>query len=99
MLFKYMQLDSNAIQVHATLDENDYMIGYVPADYTSDISNIIKDQQANTIDLRIEYELTGGKYKIADDDDNDFSDNPKLKITTGKYEYGFNIQLFDNNID
>jgi hypothetical protein len=90
--------DNNAIKILATLDNKKYMIGYVPAKKTKEIADILEKHNNEEISLRIEYDLTGGKFKIADDDENDFSDDPKLKIHTGKSEYGFNIRLFDNNI-
>ncbi|KRM95986.1 hypothetical protein FC19_GL001469 [Liquorilactobacillus aquaticus DSM 21051] len=91
--------DPNAIKVIATLDEKKYMLGYVPAKQTGKVLDILKKQNRGEISPRVEYELTGGKYKLADDDENDFSDDPKLKIYTGKREYGFNIKICDNNID
>lgn len=90
--------DSNAIKIIATLNNQDFMLGYVPSEMTDDISDLMELRQNGEIDLRIEYRLTGGKFKIAEEDDYDFSDNPKLKIHTGKINYGFNISLFDNNI-
>lgn len=91
--------DSNAVKIIVTLDNNKFMIGYVPAKYTNDVLEIMQRQKNSEISLRIEYNLTGGKYKIAEDDEDDFSDDPKLKIHTAKQEYGFNIRMFDKNIE
>lgn len=109
--------DKNAIKVIATLDDGEYMLGHVPAGSTKDISEIMTKQNNGSIALKINYTLTGGKYKIAEEkeeefdfdedwdvekeiqqeeNETDFTKN--LRIKSGKKEYGFNIQLFDNNI-
>ncbi|KRN96820.1 hypothetical protein IV55_GL000684 [Furfurilactobacillus siliginis] len=91
--------DPNAIKVIAYIDEHEFMLGYVPKEYTAEVKGIMISQQDGKIDLHVEYELTGGKYKIAEEDDDDFSDDPKLKMHTGNFDYGFNIVLLDENIE
>lgn len=91
--------DPNAIKVIATHEEKQFMLGYVPTEHTKEVADIMQKQNENKIRMHISYELTGGKYKIAEENFDDFSDDPKLKIRTGKVEYGFNIEIHDMNID
>ena len=109
--------DKNAIKVIATLDDNEYMLGHVPAGSTKDISEIMANKNNGSINLKITYTLTGGKYKIAEEKEKEFDFDEdwnvekeaqqeeseadlikNLKVRSGKKEYGFNLQLFDKNI-
>lgn len=89
------EYDKNAIRVEITIGEKTFMIGYVPKSRNKEIQKIIDKYASKASQLSIDYELTGGKYKMADEDDMDFSDNPKLKISITKLSYGFNIRLLD----
>ncbi|MGQ2381743.1 HIRAN domain-containing protein [Lactiplantibacillus plantarum] len=84
------EYDSDAIKVNAIIDGQEFQLGFVPKEHTSNIKKILQDGN-----FKIEGSLTGGKYKIAEDDDDDFSDNPKLKIKTGINNYGFNIVIYN----
>lgn len=92
------EYDPNAIQVIATIKDKTFNLGHVPANSTKDIFKILDDNSNGKIKLRIEYELTGGKYKLAEENEYDFSYDPKLKIHSGTDDYGFNVRLFDENI-
>lgn len=95
--------DKNTIKVIATLDDNEYMLGHVPAGITKDISEIMANKNNGNINLKITYTLTGGKYKIAEEKEVQQEESEadlikNLKVRSGKKEYGFNLQLFDKNI-
>ncbi|GBG95226.1 hypothetical protein LFYK43_16850 [Ligilactobacillus salitolerans] len=87
--------DKNAIRVEITIKEKRFMIGYVPKKRNEEIKKIIDEYSSKASQLSVDYELTGGKFKIAEEDDMDFSDNPKLKIAVNNLNYGFNIRLLD----
>lgn len=84
------EYDKNALRVMITLKEKDFFIGYVPSKSNIEVKKIL-DEYKDSNDFKIDYEMTGGKYKIADDDEY----NPdKLKIYTKTMNIGFNIRFY-----
>lgn len=90
--------DKNAIAVYINIKDESFKIGYVPKRLTSKVKDIINQSNNNKIALKVGCYLDGGKFKVADEDQNDFSDNPKLKIFTGTDDLKFDIELSDDNL-
>ncbi|MFT8631562.1 MAG: HIRAN domain-containing protein [Liquorilactobacillus ghanensis] len=90
--------DSNAIKVIINIKESKFKIGYVPKKLTSKVKSILDKSDKKEVALKVGCYLDGGKFKKADEDPNDFSDNPKLRIYTGVDDCEFNIELSDDNL-
>jgi hypothetical protein len=90
--------DKNAIAVYINIKDKSFKIGYVPKRLTSKVKDIINQSNNNKIALKVGCYLDGGKFKVANEDQNDFSDNPKLKIFTGTDDLKFDIELSDDNL-
>ncbi len=89
--------DSNAIKFYIEIKDKKFMIGYVPKKVNIKMGEFLKEFHEGKIAMGVSINFSGGKFKEADDDPNDFSDDPKLKIYTGVDDYKCHVEISDKN--
>lgn len=86
--------DPDAVSVTISIDDTDFKIGYVPKSHNVNVARIMKARNDGNISILVDGTLTGGKYKVAEYDDADYSDDPKAKVRTHVKQYGFNVEIY-----
>lgn len=80
--------DPNAIKVGITIDDQDFFIGYVPADWTEHVHSTLTKMKKGIVNVALTGHLTGGRNKFLDIDNH---------VRTKKLNYGFVVEVHTKN--
>ena len=78
------KFDPNAIIVGVKINDRNFMIGYVPSDWTYHVQSILKQVKSNWKKMRVTGNISGGRIKFVDQ-------NNQIQIKTLKY--GFRVKI------
>lgn len=85
-------------KITATIEDQKFFIGYAPKSYTKEIRSLVDILNDPAKELKVKYQLEGGKYKTVDYEYGDYDGHGKIVISQGFEDYRFTVQIYADRL-